>query len=149
MLQHAGEFPAPLEHEFRISPDATRYYKSGKSFLYRVLPFWLASLTDRTMVLLVPIIVLLLPGLRLVPSLYRWRIKARIYRWYGALIGLEREALQTSLPDRREEMLKRLDDIEKGVNTMKMPVAFADQFYVLREHIRFVRDRLTSDASGA
>jgi hypothetical protein len=149
VLQHAGEFPAPLEHEFRISPDATRYYKSGKSFLYRVLPFWLASLTDRTMVLLVPIIVLLLPGLRLVPSLYRWRIKARIYRWYGALIGLEREALQTSLPDRREEMLKRLDDIEKGVNTMKMPVAFADQFYVLREHIRFVRDRLTSDASGA
>ena len=149
VLQHTGEFPAPLEHEFRISPDATRYYKSGKSFLYRVLPFWLASLTDRTMVLLVPIIVLLLPGLRLVPSLYRWRIKARIYRWYGALIGLEREALQTSLPDRREEMLKRLDDIEKGVNTMKMPVAFADQFYVLREHIRFVRDRLTSDASGA
>ena len=149
VLQHAGEFPAPLEHEFRISPDATRYYKSGKSFLYRVLPFWLASLTDRTMVLLVPIIVLLLPGLRLVPSLYRWRIKARIYRWYGALIGLEREALQTSLPDRREEMLKRLDDIKKGVNTMKMPVAFADQFYVLREHIRFVRDRLTSDASGA
>ena len=149
VLQHAGEFPAPLEHEFRISPDATRYYKSGKSFLYRVLPFWLASLTDRTMVLLVPIIVLLLPGLRLVPSLYRWRIKARIYRWYGALIGLEREALQTSLPDRREEMLKRLDDIEKGVNTMKMPLAFADQFYVLREHIRFVRDRLTSDASGA
>jgi len=149
LLQRAGEFPAPLDHEFRISDDATRYYKSGKSFLYRILPFWLASLTDRAAVLLVPIIVLLLPGLRLVPSLYQWRIKARIYRWYGALIGLERDAFRDSAPERRKEMLKRLDDIENGVKNMKMPLAFADQFYVLREHIRFVRDRLTTSASGS
>jgi hypothetical protein len=74
LLQHAGEFPAPLEHEFRISDDATRYYKSGQRFLYRTLPFWLASLADRAMVLLVPIVVLLLPGLRAVPSLYQWRV---------------------------------------------------------------------------
>jgi TRAP-type uncharacterized transport system substrate-binding protein len=147
LLQRAGEFPAPLGHEFRISDDATRYYKSGKSFLYRILPFWLASLTDRAAVLLVPIIVLLLPGLRLVPSLYQWRVKARIYRWYGALIGLERDALRNSAPERRKEMLKRLDDIENGVNNMKMPLTFADQFYVLREHIKFVRDRLATSAS--
>ena len=47
LFRRAGEFPAPLEHEFRISDDATRYYKSGKGFLYRSLPFWLASLADR------------------------------------------------------------------------------------------------------
>ena len=35
LLQKRGEFPAPLEHEFTISDDATRYYKSGKGFLYR------------------------------------------------------------------------------------------------------------------
>ena len=45
-------------------------------------------------------------------------------------------------------MLKRLDDIERGVNNMKMPLAFADQFYVLREHIRFVRDQLSSERPG-
>jgi len=143
LLQHAGEFPAPLEHEFRISDDATRYYKSGKRFLYRSLPFWLASLADRTFVVLVPIVVLLLPGLRLVPSLYHWRVRARIYRWYGALIRLERDALMNSTLERPEQMLKRLDEIEKGVNNMKVPLVFADQFYVLREHIRFVRDSLS------
>ncbi len=143
LLQHPGEFPTPLEHEFRISNDAARYYKSGKRFLYRSLPFWLASLADRTFVVLVPIVVLLLPGLRLMPSLYHWRVRARIYRWYGALIRLERDALMNSTPERPEQMLKRLDEIEKGVNNMKLPLAFADQFYVLREHIRFVRDRLT------
>jgi TRAP-type uncharacterized transport system substrate-binding protein len=149
LLQRAGEFPAPLEHEFRISDDAVRYYKSGKSFVYRRLPFWLASLTDRAIVILVPIVVLLLPGLRVVPWLYQWRVKARIYRWYGVLIGLERDAFNSSSSDRRREMLKRLDEVERGVNNMKMPLAFADQFYVLREHIRFVRDQLTTESSGA
>ncbi len=148
LLQHAGEFPAPLEHEFPISKDASRYYKSGKSFLYRTLPFWIASLADRTVVLLVPIIVLLLPGLKLVPTLYQWRIKSRIYRWYGALIGLERDALSNATAEKREEMLKRLDNIENGVNQMKVPLTFADQFYVLREHIGFVRERLDKIAGG-
>ena len=111
--------------------------------MYRSLPFWLASLADRTFIVLVPIVVLLLPGLRLVPSLYHWRVRARIYRWYGALIRLERDALMNSTLERPEQMLKRLDEIEKGVNNMKVPLAFADQFYVLREHIRFVRDSLS------
>jgi hypothetical protein len=60
---------------------------------------------------------------------------------------LER-ALGNSLPEQRQELLTRLDDIENGVNTMKVPVAFADQFYVLREHIGFVRRRLTQQAAA-
>ena len=149
LLQRAGEFPAPLEHEFRISSDATRYYNSGKSFLYRNLPFWLASLVDRLLVVFVPIVVLLIPGLKLVPSLYRWRIRSRIYRWYGMLIALERSILAQPAPEEREEMLRRLDDIETEVNKMKMPLAYADQFYVLRDHIRFVHDRYKNRADRA
>ncbi len=148
LLQRAGEFPAPLEHEFPISDDATRYYKTGKGFLYRYLPFWLASLADRTMVVLVPIVLLLIPGLRLVPALYRWRIKTRIYRRYGELMALERDVLAEATPEQRTELLKRLDGIEQAVNNIKMPVSFADQFYVLRQHISFVRDRLTASAAG-
>ena len=143
VLQNADEFPAPLAHEFHISDDAARYYKSGKSFFYRTLPFWLASLVDRTLVVLLPIILLLIPGFKLVPLLYGWRIKSRIYRWYGILIALERAAVtDTDTPEQQAELLKRLDSIEEAVNRMKMPLAFADQFYVLREHIGFVRMRL-------
>ena len=148
LLQHAGEFPAPLEHEFRISADARRYYTSGKSFLYRNLPFWLASLVDRTMVVFVPILVLLIPGLKLVPVVYSWRVRSRIYRWYGLLIALERSMLGKPEPGERDELLKRLDEIEAGVNRMKVPLAYADQFYVLRDHIRFVRNRFLESARG-
>ena len=151
LLQRAGEFPAPLAHEYPISDDAARYYKSGKSFLYRHLPFWLASLADRTMVVLVPIILLLVPGLRLAPQLYRWRISMRIYRRYGELMALEREVLAQPAPGQRAELLKRLDDIEKAVNGIKVPATFAEQFYVLRQHIIFVRGQLTAgaDATGS
>jgi TRAP transporter TAXI family solute receptor len=142
LLQRAGDFPAPVEREFRISDHATRYYKSGKGFLYRYLPFWIASLVDRMAVLLVPVLVLLIPGMRIVPWLYRWRVGSRIYRWYGALLALERDMRTNPDPKAREDLLKRLDAIEQGVNGIKVPLAFADQFYVLREHITFVRGRL-------
>jgi TRAP-type uncharacterized transport system substrate-binding protein len=143
VMQKAGEFPAPLEHEYPISDDAARYYKSGKTFFYRTLPFWMASLVDRAVVIVLPVILLLIPGIRLVPMLYGWRVRSRIYRWYGELIALER-GLSRESPEEQAEMLKRLDEIEIAVNRMKMPLAFADQFYVLREHIGFVRARLAA-----
>jgi hypothetical protein len=144
LLQRAGEFPAPLVHDFPISDDAARYYKSGKGFLYRVLPFWMASLADRFLVLIVPIVVVLIPGVKLVPPLYTWRVKSRIYRWYGVLIGIERAALSDTPEAERLALVAKLDAIEDAVNRMKMPLAYADQFYVLREHIGFVRERLSA-----
>jgi hypothetical protein len=142
LLQKTGEFPAPLEHEYRLSDDALRYYQSGKSFAYKHLPFWLASLVDRALILLVPIVVLLIPGLKIVPWLYRWRISGRIYRRYGELMALEREASAQTTQEQRAELLKRLDEIEERVKTVKLPGSFADQLYVLRQHIGFVRNQI-------
>jgi hypothetical protein len=146
LIQRAGEFPSPLEHEYPIGSDAARYYKSGKSIAYRHLPFWAASLVDRALVVLLPIILVLIPGLRLVPTLYGWRTKSRIYRRYGELMALERAAMAQPTSEQRTELLKRLDDIEKSVIVLKMPGSFADQVYVLREHINFVREQLSKGA---
>jgi hypothetical protein len=140
LLQHRGEFPAPLEQEFKISAEAARYYKSGKTFLYRSLPFWLASLINRIVVAFVPMVLVLVPGLKLLPAAYKWRIQLHIYRWYRGLLRLERELdIPGAKPD---ELRNRLDRIEQSVNRMKVPASFASQFYGLREHIGFVRARL-------
>ncbi|MDD5250820.1 MAG: TAXI family TRAP transporter solute-binding subunit [Rhodocyclaceae bacterium] len=149
LLQHAGEFPAPLEHEYPISADAARYYKSGKSFAYSHLPFWLASLADRILVVAVPLVIILIPGLRLVPTLYGWRIRTRIYRRYGELMALERAALAPVTPDERAALLARLNDIEKSAIIGKIPGSFADETYVLRQHIKFVRERLAQTNTAA
>ncbi|WP_413184124.1 TAXI family TRAP transporter solute-binding subunit [Paraburkholderia sacchari] len=146
LLQRAGEFPSPAAHDFRISEDATRYYKSGKSFLYRTLPFWLASVADRLLVLLLPLAVLVFPALRAIPALYRWRVRSRIYRYYGALIAIERDALKHSSDEERRALIAELDEIERALNTLRMPLAYADAFYVLREHVGFVRMHLAPGA---
>ena len=142
LLQQAGQFPNPIAREYPISDEATRYYKSGKSFLYRALPFWLASIADRILVLLLPLAVLLFPALRLIPALYGWRVRSRIYRYYGALIAIERSALNGSTEEERKALLARLDEIEESLNTLRLPLAHADAFYVLREHVGFVRAHL-------
>jgi hypothetical protein len=142
LLQRRGEFPAPIEHEFKISPEAARYIKSGKGFLYNSLPFWLASLVNRILVAFLPMVLVLIPGIRLIPIAYKWRTQLRIYRWYRGLLKVERDLVGQLTAEKREELQRRLDHIESSVNQMKVPASFAGQFYGLREHIGFVRDRL-------
>ena len=149
LFRKRGEFPAPLEHEFRLSPDATRYYASGKTFLYRTFPFWLASLIARTLAVLVPIVLLLIPGIRIAPVIYRWRIESRIHRWYKVLLDLEREATKSTGPNRRAELLRKLDDIEASVNRIVVPASFGDLFYGLRGHVNFVRASLLGEPATA
>lgn len=144
LFQNQGEFPAPLVHEFAISADAQRYYRSGKSFLYRELPYWIASLVHRIAVAFVPMLLVLIPGLRLIPAAYKWRSQLRIYRWYRKLLVLEQELGPELAPARRVELLRRLGEIERAAMRMKVPASFADQFYSLRGHIDYVRERLES-----
>lgn len=142
LLQNTGEFPAPLQHDYPISDDAARFYKSGKSVTYRLFPFWLASLVNRIGVVLVPVIVVLIPGLRFAPALYNWRINSRIYRRYAEMMALERAALEPMSAEQRAALMERLGDIEKSVITLKMPPSYAEQIYILRQHIKFVREHL-------
>jgi TRAP-type uncharacterized transport system substrate-binding protein len=142
LMKRKGEFPAPLEHEYPISSEALRFYKSGKGFLYSSLPFWLASVVNRVLLVFVPVFVVLIPGIRVIPTVLGWKTKLRFYRWYRALLLLE-HGLRGDLPDEeRKKLLLRLDEIEMAVNTMRVPASFADQFYALRGHIDFVRERL-------
>jgi TRAP-type uncharacterized transport system substrate-binding protein len=142
-LQYAHEFPNTYTYTFPLDSEAASYYKSGGgSFAYRYLPFRLASLVTRIAAVLVPIIIILIPGLRYLPNLYAWRVNSRIHRRYGELMALERESLETLTPERRLALLERLDEIERSVILRKIPGSHAEQIYQLREHIRFVRRNL-------
>ena len=149
MYREAGEYPAAHEREFPISEDAIRYYKTGSRFFYRHLPFWLASLADRLVVLLVPLLVLLVPATKSLPALYRWRVRSRIYRWYGALMAIEREMLASPTPETYAALRTQVQDIEMAVNQLKMPPAYADQLYVLRDHVAMVGRRLQAGVESA
>src|ERR1039458_3063454 len=105
VFQRRNEFPAALEHDFLISPDASRFYKSGKTFLYKALPFWLAGVVRRVFLAFVPTLIILIPGLRVLPALYRLRMRLRLYRLYRALLALERSGAEAAAPDKLRDSL--------------------------------------------
>ncbi len=143
IFKKSGEFPSLVEHEIRISPDATRYYTSGKSYLYRTFPFWLASLINRSLAAILPIVLLVIPAAKLIPVIWRWRMRSKIYRWYKVLFALEHDMFNPAMDEKkRGELLLRLDHIEKSVNMIKVPSPFGEELYSLKGHINFVREKL-------
>ena len=141
-FQKTGEFPAYKDRSFEPSDEATRYYKSGPPFLQRYLPFWIAVLVERLFVLLLPIIILLLPLLKVAPTIYTWRVRSKIFRCYGDLKFLENDLRHSYDPARHPDYLARLDRIEDDADKRNIPLAFSDLLYTLREHINLVRDKL-------
>ncbi|WP_398311546.1 TAXI family TRAP transporter solute-binding subunit [Zoogloea sp.] len=155
LLQAANAFPKPLDHALPLHPSAQRFYESGPPFLQRYLPFWLAVLIDRLFVMLLPLIAVVIPLSRVLPALYNWRMRSRVYRWYGELKFLEAEIDRDPTPptaDNVARFLARLDRIEEHATHRKLPLAFSNELYTLREHIALVRSRLralTETATGA
>jgi hypothetical protein len=146
LFAKAGEFPNLTTQEYRVSPDAIRYYKSGKSFLYRDFPFWIASFINRILVIIVPLLLILVPAIKLAPSVYRWKIQLAIYPFYKALLEVEKDAFGNALSEsRRQKIMDELDQLEAKLAKIKIPAAFADMFYGLRGHINFVRTRLLAE----
>jgi hypothetical protein len=148
MLVRAGEFPAPREAGFALSSVAKRYYQAGVPFLQRYLPFWAANLVDRLWVILVPIIAVVVPLGRVVPALYRWRVRSRVFRWYARLKQIELQLEENPGPEMLDDMLKRLEDTERAVNQIPTPLAYAENLYFFREHVDVVRRRIGRRLNG-
>ena len=140
-----GEFPNARHMSFPLNEQAERFYRNGPPFLQRYLPFWAASLLDRMKIMILPLLGLLLPLFKVVPPLYRWRMRARIYRWYEQLEEVDKESARQQKKS-RAHLLEKLDDLEKEVRGVKVPLSFSYQLYHLRLHIDFVRGRLLKDA---
>ena len=145
-ISHAGQFPTPLNTEFPLARDAERYYRTGPPLLQRYLPFWLANLIDRMWVALVSIMVVLIPLSRVVPPLYNFRIRSRIFRWYRDLRQIEDDIARASVPS--AELLAKLEKLDAKCERIMVPLSHTDELYALRGHISLVRERLRQALPG-
>lgn len=141
-FQQKGDFPSLRNVEWPLADEAQRYFRSGKPWLQRYLPFWMANLVDRMWVVMLSIVAVMLPLSRVLPPIYEMRIRSRVFRWYAQLRAVE-EA-QGSRP--LDSLLKELDDIDQKVGQVRVPLSYADELYALRSHIQLVRRRLGSGA---
>jgi TRAP transporter TAXI family solute receptor len=148
LFQRAGEFPAPNGGDIPLSKDAERYYKSGKPFLQHYLPFWAATLINRLIILAVPVFALLIPLIKVAPSLYSWRVRMRVFRYYGELKLLELQAQDAPKSKTPEEWIAALDRIEQAAHRIPTPNAFAEQVYTLRANVNMVREATLRRLTG-
>jgi len=138
-FETAGEFPAIAPVDLPVSNDAERHKKFGPSVIHRLLPFWVATFVERFVILVLPLIIIMVPVVNYFPVFLRWRVRSRVYRWYGELTLLERDVATRKGVLPVEKWLNDLDRIEHAVEGIRTPASFASEAYTLREHIGLVR----------
>jgi TRAP-type uncharacterized transport system substrate-binding protein len=141
---NAGEFPRSERSFFPLSDEAARYYKSGRPWLQRYLPFWLSNLVDRMWVMMLSIMVVLIPLSRLVPPLYVFQVRSRIFRWYARLREVETASAQPNADV--SALLSNLQELERTAAAIQVPLSYTEELYALRQHIDMVRERVTKSA---
>ncbi|MGZ5181660.1 MAG: TAXI family TRAP transporter solute-binding subunit [Ramlibacter sp.] len=139
-FNRARAFPTIEQSEYPISREAERTIQGGMPFLQRYLPFWLANLVERMWLALGIIVAVLLPLSRIVPPLYTFRIRSRVFRWYAQLRAIEER--RTEEPESVPDLVRELDALEQRVARVNVPLSYADELYALRNHINLVRLRL-------
>ena len=143
VFRRAGQFPAPESLDLPLSDEAAQFYKTGRPFLQRHLPFWLAVLAQQLLVVLIPVLAVLYPMLKFIPAAYGWAMRRRVYRLYRELKLIEDQAGSPSTrTSSTSDLIARLERLDERTSHFRVPVAFRPLLYALRLHIALVRQRL-------
>ena len=145
IFQQSKQFPAAESVDLPLSSEARQYYRSGRSFLERHLPFWLAVAIGRLLVLLIPLVGVIYPLFRLMPALYAWEVRWRIFRIYRELRLLEKDAESGGSGRTVDDLNEALDRLEEKASHLQVPLFYTNLLYTLRAHISIARGRLTRE----
>ncbi len=139
-FNRARDFPNTRHSELPIAAEGERAINGSPPLLQRYLPFWLANLIERMWLVLGVLLAAMLPLSRIVPPLYQFRVRSRVFRWYGRLREIEDEMeVGQSTP---QALRAQLDKLEAQVEKVSVPLSYAEELYALRNHIHLVRRKL-------
>ena len=139
-FNRAREFPNTRASELPIAKEGDRAMNEPVPVLQRYLPFWLANLIERMWLVLGILLAIMLPLSRIVPPLYQFRVRSRVFRWYGRLREIEIDMEKGKAEP--AELIKELDLLEAQAEKVSVPLSYADELYALRNHIHLVRKKL-------
>jgi TRAP transporter TAXI family solute receptor len=150
LLNSPQEFPHPRSTDFPLSDEAQRYYKEGRPFLQRYLPFWLANFVQRMLVILIPLLAIAIPALKTIPDIIDWFEKSRLFHRYDDLRKIEK-SIQSGQMSREDidKATHKLDVIEKEIADQKFALDFSDRVYTLRQHVDYARASLKKELETA
>ncbi len=139
ILNAENEFPSNAGLSFSLNEDADNYLKSGPSFLFQYLPFWVAVWVERMLKLSLPLVALLIPLFNVIPSLTDYRKKLKFANIYRDL-----KMIEQGMSDHQdhEKLSKQLGDIDQRARELKVSDFHTKDIYDLRMHIESVKNRL-------
>ena len=138
----AREYPNRDNSELPITKEAERAITNGTPVLQRYLPFWVANLIERMWLVMGIIIAIMLPLSRIIPPLYAFRVRSRIFRWYGQLRDIENRVDGSGEGSGNAALLEELNSLESRVEKITVPLSYTDELYALRSNIHLVRKKL-------
>ena len=142
LLAPAGAFPDQKLTDLALTPEAERYYRNGPTALRRWFSFGMANFLERSWVLLIPLLTLMIPLARVAPPIYRWRVRRRIYVWYSDLRDLEVRGRTAKTDEEKIAVMNELNQLQKDAGEIEVPLSYTDDLYRLRNHIEFVEGLL-------
>jgi TRAP transporter TAXI family solute receptor len=149
IFQRSGRFPAPEAIDLPLSDQARHYYKSGRPFLYRYLPFWLSGMTERLLIVLIPLLAVAYPLARLLPQLYQWWMQHHLFKLYGELKLLENELERRGPGESIDDLQSALDSLQQRATRMFVTLSFAQRRHILKNHIQQAREQLEKHRENA
>ncbi len=137
-FKRARAYPNIENNELPLAKEAERAIKNGPPLLQRHLSFWMANLVERMWLVMGIIIAVMLPLSRVLPPLYTFRVRSRIFRWYGQLRDIE----QRVDTEGSQALLQELQELERRAEKVTVPLSYTDELYALRSNIALVRKKL-------
>jgi TRAP-type uncharacterized transport system substrate-binding protein len=148
IFQRSGQFPAAEPIDLPLSEDARQYYHSGTPFFQRYLPFWIAAIASQLLLLLIPVIGIVYPLFRVLPTVIGWGMRRPIFALYRDLKRIEDELEARDDSASVADLSAALVELEANANHKRVPLVFTPLVYTLRHHIELVQARLDKRAGA-
>jgi len=148
LISDENEFPSDKDVDLPLSQDADIYYTKGKPFLQQYLPFQVASLLERLIKVLLPLLLVVGPIFAYAPAVYNWHFRRKLEKRYKSLVEIEEQLANNHSNKSATEFELMLSDVEKKLNNEKIPSTFTNQVFILREHIELVQRKIQRNMRG-
>jgi hypothetical protein len=146
IFEKAGQFPMAVGVDVPLGDEARQFYKSGRPLFQRYLPYWMAVMAKRLLLVLVPLLGILVPLVRAAPELYRQLLLRRMMAFYGELKLIETELEARPPGVDTGDLARRTADLELRASHVRVPLFYSPIIYTLKQHIQLVQSRLGQHA---
>ncbi len=148
LFEAPNAFPSDTLVELPLHEVARRYLRKGPPFLERYLPFWIAVTVERWALLLLPVVGILLPLIRILPTLYNSQMRRRVTRWYREVHDID-HLLAHATPEQAQASAARLRDVLARLDEIPPPPpGLMGEYYDLKQHVEWLIDQADQRGAG-